>query len=171
MRNEKGQFVKGGPSPRKGTTMSALNREAYKHYWKSKEGKDHGYGAAISRAMKGRKKTPEHLEKIATALRGRKRPDMQGKKHFAWKGELAHYDSLHNWVVRYRGKKKECSHCGLNDSKKTYHWANLSGEYKRELDDWVRLCVPCHSKMDKGRGSMQKIWVKSGHAYLKYMPK
>ena len=32
--------------------------------------------------------------------------------------------------------------------KKMYHWANISKSYKRNRNDWLRLCVPCHMKYD-----------------------
>lgn len=136
-------------------------------YWKDKKGKSHSHGWKTSMAMKGVKKSPEHVKKVAEALRGKKRPNLQGEKHFAWKGEQAHYDSLHDWVARYRGREKKCSACGLDDPKRTYHWANLSGEYKRDLDDWARLCIPCHSALDAGRNSMAKIWIRKGNQYLR----
>jgi len=32
---------------------------------------------------------------------------------------------------------------------KRYEWANVSGKYRREREDFVRLCKKCHCKMDK----------------------
>ena len=61
------------------------------------------------------------------------------------------YVGLHLWVGRKLGKPKKCEECGTTCSKR-FHWANKSGEYKRELSDWKRLCVRCHFKMDKERG-------------------
>ena len=28
------------------------------------------------------------------------------------------------------------------------HWANRSGQYLRDLDDWFQLCPPCHARYD-----------------------
>ena len=28
------------------------------------------------------------------------------------------------------------------------HWANISGKYKRSLDDWKALCASCHKLFD-----------------------
>ena len=53
------------------------------------------------------------------------------------------YRSLHLWVERRLGKRQECWECGTTEDRR-YHWANISGEYKRETSDWRRLCVPCH---------------------------
>jgi len=67
-----------------------------------------------------------------------------------WKGEKASYVAHHQWVRRYLGKPQKCEHCKTT-ANRMYHWANVSGEYFRELSDWVRLCVPCHSKHDRMR--------------------
>ena len=140
---------------------------SHKCYWESKIGEKHSWGEKISARLKGKKKSPEHIRKVIEANTGKKHTCMQGDKHFAWKGNKAHYDSIHDWVARYKGREKKCSNCKLNDPKRVYHWANISGEYTRDLDDWIRLCVPCHSKLDKGRDSIKKVWIKKGNGYVK----
>ena len=74
---------------------------------------------------------------------GRIRVDMRGKNHWFWKGDNVGYDALHDWVNRYLGKANKCSN---NPSHKSpvYYWANISGEYKRELSDWRELCPKCN---------------------------
>ena len=57
------------------------------------------------------------------------------------------YNTLHRWVERKLGKPMHCTHCGSTD-KNRYAWANKSREYKRDLDDWIRLCYPCHRRYD-----------------------
>lgn len=64
-----------------------------------------------------------------------------------WKGDKASYYAVHAWVARHRGRPQKCEHCGTTEKKK-YQWANKSHEYKRDLNDWIRLCVPCHKKYD-----------------------
>lgn len=66
--------------------------------------------------------------------------------HYLYKGDNASYISLHGWVRRHKIDPKECEHCG--DKKVKLQWANKSHEYKRQLDDWIRLCIPCHRKYD-----------------------
>ena len=58
------------------------------------------------------------------------------------------YWSLHKWVAKEKGYPKQCVNCGLDDPGRRYEWANISGNYLRELDDYERLCVPCHRKKD-----------------------
>jgi len=64
-----------------------------------------------------------------------------------FKGTPAEYSSLHHWVAKQLGRPVKCEHCKTTESKR-YEWANISGKYKRELSDWVRLCKRCHVKMD-----------------------
>ena len=77
---------------------------------------------------------------------GKKRPSMTGKLHPLWK-EDASYQALHDWVKRYLGRPQICTNCGTISAKR-YEWANISGDHKREITDWVRLCVKCHRLMD-----------------------
>ncbi len=72
-----------------------------------------------------------------------------GSKHPAWQGENVGYHALHSWVSRRKGKPDTCEHCklsGLYGQK--IHWANVNGEYKRNVDDWIRLCALCHRRYD-----------------------
>ena len=64
-----------------------------------------------------------------------------------WKGDSVTYIGIHAWVVRHLGRPMCCSKCGTT-SYHRYEWHNISGEYKRDLSDWVRLCVSCHRKID-----------------------
>ena len=67
-----------------------------------------------------------------------------------WKGEAVSYSGLHKWVALRLGRPKRCEFCGRDGlTRHEINWANKSGEYKRELDDWLRLCVPCHVEYDK----------------------
>jgi len=67
-----------------------------------------------------------------------------------WKGEKASKPAIHDWVKKHRGKPNKCEHCGTIKDKK-FEWANKSDKYKRDLTDWIRLCVKCHSKFDYDR--------------------
>lgn len=52
---------------------------------------------------------------------------------------------LHEWVRRNKAKPKECEEC--KDSK-PYDLANISGEYKRDINDFRWLCRRCHMNED-----------------------
>lgn len=71
-----------------------------------------------------------------------------GQDHPGWKGEGAGYMALHNWLRRSKKKTGRCEECGA--SRKT-DWANVSGEYRRDLADYQELCRSCHVARDRER--------------------
>lgn len=77
-----------------------------------------------------------------------------GNKHYLWAGNNVSYSGLHKWVQKELGKPHFCEFCGNRNLKHTqYHWANISGNYKRILSDWRRLCVKCHSIFDRNKAN------------------
>jgi len=71
-----------------------------------------------------------------------------GSKHARWKGDSVKYGALHGWVVTHKGKPSKCEICGTTDSGERYEWANVNHQYRRNLDDFVRMCVTCHRIFD-----------------------
>ena len=69
------------------------------------------------------------------------------EKHWNWVGKDIGYKGLHMWLTRNYIKPQDCEKCG---SKQRLDWANKSGEYKRERDDWLVLCRKCHYNFDWG---------------------
>ena len=89
------------------------------------------------------------------------------EKHPNWKGDKVSYLGMHTWINNKLGKPDECQFCGKNKLfGKKIHWANISGKYKRNYKDWIRLCVSCHKKFDTGRD-----WKKYRDFYLEVMKK
>ena len=71
-------------------------------------------------------------------------------KNWNWKGDEVGYRALHRWVQGKLGKAQVCEQCWkLKTTPKSIHWANKSHEYKRDLTDWISLCVSCHKKYDR----------------------
>lgn len=68
-----------------------------------------------------------------------------GDKHHNWVGDKVTYFSLHNWIARKLGKAKYCSN-NVEHKSKCFHWANISGEYKRDVADFYSLCSSCNHK-------------------------
>lgn len=61
------------------------------------------------------------------------------------------YRGLHMWVRKEMGNPTHCSKCGMPDTgryRTNIQWANVSREYKRELNDWIALCATCHKHFD-----------------------
>lgn len=75
-----------------------------------------------------------------------------------FKGTPTEYRMLHYWIEGQLGKPRTCADCH-DTAKKVYHWSNISGQYLKELSDWVRLCSSCHRKRD----AKPKAFCKHGH--------
>ena len=112
----------------------------------------------------GRKKghfvSEETKEKISNALKiaykeGKRAPVIE-QNHSNWKGEEVGYQCLHKWVRRQKGNAKKCEHCGSTTEEKRYEWANKDHKYRRNLDDFMELCVDCHGKYDRKNNLKRK---------------
>ena len=68
------------------------------------------------------------------------RPNL-GEKNGQWKGDKVTYEALHGWVRRNKPQVFLCENCNKN---KSYDLANISGEYKRDVNDFKWLCRKCH---------------------------
>lgn len=94
-----------------------------------------------------------HLAKLcsicyATSKRG-KVPENFIIKQKRFRGTKAQYAGIHAWVKIQLGKPNRCVKCNITvDSPYKIHWANISGEYKKDINDWVRLCSSCHFIFD-----------------------
>lgn len=79
-----------------------------------------------------------------------------GKDSSFWKGEDASYNAKHRWIQKHWTKTDICINCNNHvlprpetRLKHATHWANISGQYKRERNDWLELCPKCHVAFDK----------------------
>lgn len=57
------------------------------------------------------------------------------------------YSTVHSWLIRTYGKATYCSNDKAHVSKR-FDWANISGEYKRDISDYKPLCIACHHALD-----------------------
>ena len=103
--------------------------------------------AKMSAAHKGVPHSAEHTAKVAAAQRGVPRPQVAGEQHGRWLGDAVGYKSLHMWVYSQGGRAAEhlCVAC-LGPARE---WANVSGTYRRDMDDFVPLCSTCHGWYDR----------------------
>lgn len=104
----------------------------------------------------GKKHTSETKKKTSDAKVGK-----TGKLSNRWLGDKAGYTALHLWINKILGKPSTCEHCGRTGlSGRAIHWANKSGEYKRNPKDWLRLCTFCHREHDKKNNlDASLIWI------------
>lgn len=102
--------------------------------------------------------TPEWNKKISEGVKrqhaeGRGRSlgftDEQRQKAYKtnWRGENLSREGLHQWVAYWKGRPKKCEHCN-SINKRKFEWANIDHKYKRDLNDYIRLCTSCHRKYD-----------------------
>jgi len=70
---------------------------------------------------------------------------MRREKNHRWKGNKVGYISLHEWIESRKPKPEFCERC---KKKKPYDLANISGKYKRDINDFEWLCRGCHMKED-----------------------
>ncbi len=70
-------------------------------------------------------------------------------KNGMWKGDNVSNSSLHEWLRKRKPKPTVCQNC---QERKPYDLANISGEYRRNVDDYEWLCRKCHMLKD-GRAS------------------
>ena len=107
---------------------------------KGKRGLQNAWNKGLVGVIKMSDKTRERMR-----LSARK-----GADSIHWKGDNVGYWGLHVWVIANFGQPDTCLHCGKNRLfGHKIHWANVSGKYKRDENDWIRLCVKCHSKFDR----------------------
>lgn len=76
-----------------------------------------------------------------------------GEKNPMWKGDDVGYEGVHWWVTRHKSRSEVCESCGLN---KPLDLANISGQYKRDFDDWEWLCRSCHMVRDGRLEAMRR---------------
>lgn len=107
---------------------------------------DESWKKAQSVAYKGRHLSPNTEFKKGHQIKG---GSLKGKLNPAWKGDNVSYAALHAWVKKNYGAPSQCSCCDTTNYHR-YEWANISGKYLRERQDWIRLCVPCHRRQAAG---------------------
>lgn len=82
-----------------------------------------------------------------------------GERNVKWKGDMVGYNALHTWVHRILGKANKCTAFDCLKKSKRFEWANKSGDYKRDANDWLQLCKVCHAKYDRESwGNATKLW-------------
>jgi hypothetical protein len=72
-----------------------------------------------------------------------------GENHHSWQGENVGYAALHLWVAKHKVRIGVCEQCGAHPDGRGTEFANVSGEYRRHVDDYVELCNSCHKDFDQ----------------------
>ena len=74
--------------------------------------------------------------------------------NYNWKGQGASYSAIHQWLKRKLGKPTHCKFCDKTAGR--FEWANISKEYKRDLNDYMPLCYKCHDLYDDRVGKWKE---------------
>jgi hypothetical protein len=86
---------------------------------------------------------------------------IKGPNASNWKGDDIGYVQLHIWIRNNYGQPSTCEHCfKIEKNNRKIHWANKSGQYKRDREDWLRLCNKCHYLFDLQNKNIIKKFVK-----------
>jgi hypothetical protein len=92
---------------------------------------------------------------LSTDYKDEKNPNWNGKGGEKRVG----YSGVHAWVRRRKVKPKFCEECKIN---KPYDLANVSGEYKRDINDFRWLCRSCHMNKDGRINNLKQNMEKNG---------
>ena len=114
-------------------------------------------GKNNARYWTGKSLSKETREKISQSRRGK----LLKEKNPSWKGDEVGYSGLHVWIRKELGsankcENPECKYPRIVNKKYTtkasgYEWANKSGKYKRDVNDFIQLCTSCHKKYDNSK--------------------
>lgn len=129
---------------RENISKAKKGKDAYTVYWTGKKFSDK-HKEKIRIAIKGSRHSEESKKKISEAKRDNKNP--------MWKGDKVGYIALHAWVRRRLLKPILCSRC---KKRKAIDLANISGQYKRDLSDWIWICRHCHMFEDGRINNLKK---------------
>ena len=80
-----------------------------------------------------------------------------GSKNANWLGDDIGKISVHGWIRRHKPKPDLCECC---ENVPPYDLANISQEYKRDVNDFEWLCRKCHMIKDERYKNLknQEAW-------------
>lgn len=87
------------------------------------------------------KRNPKFGKPLSDATKQKIREANIGVKSPQWKGNNVSYPALHAWIRKNKIKPKLCECCKI---KPPFDIANISGKYKRDINDFRWLCRKCH---------------------------
>jgi hypothetical protein len=100
--------------------------------------------------------TDEHRRNLAESQKGKEASSetraklsaqRKNEKHPNWKGDEVSYAGLHQWLYRNKMKSGKCERCGAEGYTE---FANVSGDYLRDVNDFMEVCRSCHWRYDRG---------------------
>jgi hypothetical protein len=138
-----------------GNTKSRMSIKCRKCFALSRNGKGNpmwrGGGTSLNGNNKdicscGREKT-----RISPSCRECFRKSQEGDSNTNWKGVSVGKAGLHEYIRTHKPRPEKCESCQKMPPKDL---ANVSGEYKRDINDFQWLCRLCHMTSD---GRLEKL--------------
>ncbi|KKN51471.1 hypothetical protein LCGC14_0622870 [marine sediment metagenome] len=80
------------------------------------------------------------------------------ENHSGWTGDKVGYMGVHNYIRKNKVKPICCEKC---EKKTKLELSNISGEYKRDINDFFWLCRGCHQEIDRTRHKFKGEKIKS----------
>jgi len=142
-----GLFKKGSTPWNKGV-KNCFSEESLKKISESGKGRIpwnknlKGWNSGERNPFYGKKHTDLSKQKMSEARKGL----LANEKHPQWKGDNVSYAALHDWIKKNKQKPKRCDNCNKETDK--LDCSNISGEYKRDINDFQWLCRRCHLEFD-----------------------
>ncbi len=124
----------------------------HSNFWARTDAINKGMGKFCTRNCMGKSYWQESHTPWNKGSKGLSKANSGSFKSGDWKfkGSRTDYINLHNKIRKMFGTPDTCEHCNKNGLiGKAIHWANKSGSYRLEKDDWLRLCAKCHFVYDK----------------------
>lgn len=143
-------FIKGQIPWNKGKSHSQETKKKLSEMKKklfSKKSNHPMYGKKHSDETKG-KMRQEKLKNPTKYWLGKKMKAVTGEKNNKWVGDKIKYGGIHAWLNRHKKKLERCEFCNRRNK---LDYANISGEYLRDAEDYLCLCRSCHMTYDLGR--------------------
>lgn len=92
-------------------------------------------------------------------------PQNLNESNGMWKGNNVGRGALHVWIKKRKPKPNLCGKCHKN---KPYDLTNISGKYKRDVNDFEWLCRRCHMIKDGRLKNNLRLAQKKGKENPKY---
>ena len=141
------EYCKHISDAKKGIPLSEEHKQKLRE--SNKGGKNGFYGKHHNPETKKKIGAANKRRVVSEETRKKMSESQKGKKLFsdngAWKGDVVTKGALHDWIHYNMPKPKLCLDCGES---KRLDVHNISGEYTRNIDDWVYICRRCHMIRD-----------------------
>jgi hypothetical protein len=74
---------------------------------------------------------------------------LKNERSNRWKGDNVTVHTIHQWMVANFGNPTKCEALDCEGKSEFYDWALKKGkEYKKNKNNFLRLCRSCHRKYD-----------------------